>query len=53
MIGAEGTFLERNLALTATEASSGLRCRVGTANVPATYDAERQAVTCMAPKVRV
>ena len=53
MIGTEGTFLERNLALTAGEASSGLRCRVGTAYVPASYDAERQAVTCIAPKVRI
>jgi hypothetical protein len=49
----EGTLIEcTGLALTATEASSGLRCRIGaTTHVPAQYDSERQAVTCMAPKV--
>lgn len=43
------------LALSATE-TTGLRCRITSSDaadteVPAQYDAERQAVTCIAPQV--
>ena len=53
----EGTLIEcTGLALSATE-TTGLRCRITSsdaadAEVPALYDSESQAVTCIAPQVQ-